>query len=206
MARNDDGEFELILGNKQLLSVFGVVVVLFGVFFAMGYIVGRNAGGGRAEAASAARPMVIEPGSPGPAATPTAAASETKAPEPPAPAQTSAASEPPAATQKEPEPAKRVDPSAEPPKEVAATPPPGASIPGELPPGKYWQVTAVKRPEAELIVELLTKKGFSARMVPVPGLDLLRVLVGPGKDTADLARLKADLEAAGYKQPIPRTY
>ena len=42
MARSEDGEFELILGNKQLLSVFFIVVVLLGVFFTMGYIVGKN--------------------------------------------------------------------------------------------------------------------------------------------------------------------
>ena len=42
MPRNDDGEFELILGNRQLMSVFFIVVILLGVFFTMGYIVGRN--------------------------------------------------------------------------------------------------------------------------------------------------------------------
>ena len=42
MPKNEDGEFELVLGNKQLLSMFFVVVVLLGVFFIMGYIVGRN--------------------------------------------------------------------------------------------------------------------------------------------------------------------
>src|SRR5438445_6054043 len=42
MPKNDTGEFELVLGNRQLLSGFAVVAILFGVFFAMGYIVGRN--------------------------------------------------------------------------------------------------------------------------------------------------------------------
>ena len=42
MPKNEDGEFELILANRQLLSVFFIVVVLLGVFFTMGYIVGRN--------------------------------------------------------------------------------------------------------------------------------------------------------------------
>src|ERR1022692_1753609 len=37
-----DGEHELVLGNKQLLSAFFVVVVLLGVFFTMGYFVGKN--------------------------------------------------------------------------------------------------------------------------------------------------------------------
>jgi hypothetical protein len=42
MKNNETGEFELVLGNKQLLSGFFIVVILFGVFFTMGYIVGRN--------------------------------------------------------------------------------------------------------------------------------------------------------------------
>src|ERR1700710_1234417 len=37
-----DGEKELVLGNKQLISLFFVVVALCGVFFAMGYMIGRN--------------------------------------------------------------------------------------------------------------------------------------------------------------------
>ena len=37
-----DGEKELVLGNKQLISLFFVVVALCGVFFAGGYMIGRN--------------------------------------------------------------------------------------------------------------------------------------------------------------------
>jgi hypothetical protein len=42
MRNNETGELELVLGNRQLLSGFFVVALLFGVAFAMGYIVGRN--------------------------------------------------------------------------------------------------------------------------------------------------------------------
>ena len=42
MPKNEEGEFELILGNRQLISVFLIVVVMLGVFFSMGYVVGRN--------------------------------------------------------------------------------------------------------------------------------------------------------------------
>src|SRR5580698_3126132 len=37
-----DNEKELILGNSQLISLFFVVVALCGVFFALGYMIGRN--------------------------------------------------------------------------------------------------------------------------------------------------------------------
>ena len=36
------GDKELVIGNKQLISLFFVVVALCGVFFAMGYMIGRN--------------------------------------------------------------------------------------------------------------------------------------------------------------------
>src|ERR1035438_3436207 len=42
MKNNETGEFELVLGNRQLLSGFFIVVILFAVFFVMGYIVGRT--------------------------------------------------------------------------------------------------------------------------------------------------------------------
>ena len=37
MPKNEDGEFELILVNKQVLSVFLIFVILLGVFFTVGY-------------------------------------------------------------------------------------------------------------------------------------------------------------------------
>ena len=54
MPRNEEGEFELVLGNRQLLSGFFIVVILFGVFFTMGYIVGRHSSPPGAESAGGA--------------------------------------------------------------------------------------------------------------------------------------------------------
>ena len=51
-----DGEYELVLGNRQLLSAFFIIVILFGVFFTMGYVVGRNSA--PAVAASVLPPVV----------------------------------------------------------------------------------------------------------------------------------------------------
>src|SRR4051794_21678168 len=76
MAKNEVGEFELVLGNKQLLSVFFIVVILLGVFFTMGYIVGRNSGSaGTLEAANHGKPTVVD--SPG-TAPPTAVSPATE--------------------------------------------------------------------------------------------------------------------------------
>ncbi len=73
MPKNEDGEFELILGNRQLLSVFFIVVILLGVFFTMGYIVGRNSGTVTAEVTPI--PSVVD-------ARPPAAEAPARAPEP----------------------------------------------------------------------------------------------------------------------------
>src|SRR5262249_43215333 len=40
---NETGEFELVVGDRQLLSAFFIVVLLCAVAFAMGYVVGQNA-------------------------------------------------------------------------------------------------------------------------------------------------------------------
>ena len=63
MARSDEGEFELILGNRQLLLVFGVLVLVLGVFFTMGYIVGRNNPSQDAIVQAQSRRVPIEAGS-----------------------------------------------------------------------------------------------------------------------------------------------
>src|ERR1700733_1436818 len=103
LPKNEDGEFELVLGNKQLLSMFFVVVILLGVFFVMGYIVGRNSAPlTNAEPSIAhkadAKPMVVDSPAPKSAETQTA-----PAPEPSKPLET--ATEKPAETKPAPPPA-----------------------------------------------------------------------------------------------------
>ena len=68
MPRNEEGEFELILGNKQLLTVFFIIVVLLGIFATMGYIVGRStvpsppvAASSNKTEAPATAPLVVDP-------------------------------------------------------------------------------------------------------------------------------------------------
>jgi len=210
MPRNEDGDFELVLGNKQLLSVFFIVVVLLGVFFTMGYIVGRNTAPGAADArqvAQAGAPgpggaIVVEPAG-GSAAEPAKRPSEgerlvamAKGGEDAAPKATPPPAEPAGQTISKPE-------------QVPQSPPPPAPAPvqasGEPAPGQtFLQVAAVKKPEADLMVEVLAKKGFPARVAPVPGEALFRVLVGPFADSSALAKTRAELEGAGFKSFVRR--
>ncbi len=194
MPKNEEGEFELVLGNRQLLSIFFIVVILFGVFFTMGYIVGRNSAPSVAAEPGPAKGTVAaiqEPASV-PPAEPPAAAQQTP-PEQAPPSQTQPAQEPPRkAAVSAP---KQEEPAPEPPK-PAAQPEPG---PGRI----FLQVAAVGRPEAEVEVGILKKRGYPALVGPGPREGIFRVLVGPYRDAASAGKVKSDLESLGFK-PIVR--
>ena len=205
MAKNEDGEFELILGNRQLISVFLIVVILLGVFFSMGYIVGRNSAPAVAESGHESKTASLH-------TDPLSTADSAKTPDI-APAPSEAAS-PRADTGTHP--AKDVTPPAEPPAPPPAQktkssplPPPAprtATVTPDVAPGDYWQVVATARPDAEIITETLSKKGFHAVMAPAPKEGVFRVLVGPQKDAASQAQTRTALEAAGFKNPLVRKY
>ena len=191
MKNNETGEFELVLGNRQLLSGFFIVVILFAVFFVMGYFVGRSSsppaklaadtgtGAGAAPAATDTRP---QPASGAPAA------------QTPAPAAAQPSAEEPAG---ETQPATRPTRAAEPKTEAPAAPPP------EPAGGTYLQVMAVRREEAEVVARTLKDKGFPSTLSPAP-TGLTRVLVGPYTDTASLGKAKAELENAGFHPMVKR--
>ena len=216
MAKNEEGEFELVLGNRQLISVFLIVVILLGVFFSMGYIVGRNSAPGAGSelarnakpaaeqpadtSASASSPPVAAQPAPTPAAESKPPASDQAAthPEQPAPAaETPPAKPAPSAPAK----AKEKKPAAPP-----AAPSEPASVTGQPSPGQYWQVVATARPDAEIVAEALGRKGMHAIIAPAPKEGFFRVLVGPLPDAATQAQTRTQLEAAGFKNPIVRKY
>ena len=194
MPRNDEGDFELVLGNRQLLSGFFIVVILFAIFFSMGYIVGRHS-------------------SPGPINTTAAASQET----PPLRA-ASPTGPPPGQAEVVAVDGKRGEtPPPESPRQPVATQP--ATAPPEAPrpepraavsevsnpaPGSYLQVAAPKRTAADGVVESLKNKGIAAVLAPGPNEDTVRVLVGP-LDSATIGKMRLDLESAGFK-PFAKKY
>jgi cell division septation protein DedD len=202
LAKNEEGEFELILGNRQLISVFLIVVILLGVFFSMGYIVGRNsAPAGSNDTARNPKPDVAsaspDTSNPAPVSPP---AEITPAPIP--------KSTHPAQSETKPVPAAVAvtKPSKPSPAAPARVAPAASSDSGEPGPGDYWQVVATTRPDAEIITEALAKKGFHAILAPAPREGVFRVLVGPLKDSGTQAQTRTQLEAAGFKNPIVRKY
>jgi len=195
LPKNEDGEFELILGNRQLLSVFFIVVILLGVFFTMGYIVGRNSGTLTADVAATPAPD----GKP-PVAEPPAAKTPEPAPAPAAPTET-APQQP--AKEAEAEPA----PERPKPEKVKAEPVrAGGSHPtaGQT----YLQLAATSKHEADIMVDVLRKKSFKSMAAEIderPGT--YRVLVGPITDTT-ANKMRADLQGAGFpgNAAIRRTF
>ena len=212
MPKNEDGEFELVLGNRQLLGMFFVVVVLLGVFFVLGYVVGRNSAPlVNAEVSSTrktdTKPMVVD--SPVPKATPAPETGTPPAQEPAKPLET--ATEKPAEPKPEPpkpeptkpstsksEPAvKREITKADKPRPSAAPAAPaqgGAPIPGQT----YLQLVATTKHDADATVDVLRKNSFPALDAEVPEKPgMFRVLVGP-LAPGDVNKTKADLQGKGF--------
>jgi cell division protein FtsN len=220
LPRTDDGEFELVLGNKQLLSVFFIMVVLLGVFFAMGYIAGRNSAPGASDVAKkgdTGKPIVVDnpqrnspmPDAGGQAAQPGQPAGDAGTTTQPA-----AGSQPPPQQEQTPQPpaeAPHTEPVAPaprpaPPREASPTQVGGAPRVAEPEAGTvYLQVVATARPEADVIAGTLSKRGYRTQLSQAPTAGTFRVLVGPLKDASDIARTRADLEKAGFK-PIVRRF
>ena len=203
MRNNETGEFELVVGNKQLLSGFFIVVLLFAVAFAMGYVVGQNtqrpaklaAEGAPANSAvntgADPRPQPASPVAPVPQS------STPPAPDASAGPSSDTATQP--AIQPTTQPAQGSPPAA---FDKLATAPATTGIvaSSELPPGSFWQVLAVKPEVAEAIRQALKDKGFQVALTPGTN-NLTRVLVGPFNDSPSLGRAKTALETAGF-QPV----
>ena len=201
MPKNDEGEFELVLGNSQLLSGFFIVVILFGLFFTMGYIVGRHS--------SPAAPSASSPApSQDPAATPGAAA-EAPATATSAPGQAEVIVEMrPPEKQEQTSGTRPATAPAEVPRAVERKKQESRTVaPSEISdpaPGTYLQVAAPKRAAAAGVVDSLKNKAITAVLAPGPNEETVRVLVGP-LDPASVGKTRADLESAGFK-PFPKKY
>jgi len=204
LPKNEDGEFELILANRQLLSVFFIIVILLGVFFTMGYIVGRNSAPLVADAAAGQKPSAA----PAVAETPSQPA-ETPLVTPPAPDTAPAATAPQQPDDAAPQKAEPESPAPEPVKPKSAKAPKSAASSRPVPGQTYLQLAATSQHEAEIMVDVLRKKGFKSMAAEIdekPGR--FRVLVGPVTEASSTNKMRADLQDAGFpgNAAIRRTF
>jgi DedD protein len=214
MASSNRRNKDWVLGGGQLAGIFVLLVVLFGMVFTLGYLLGRNQYDAQLRAAASTIPgksdsVIDKPLKSGKSVRAPAGADDT---EPAAPSADwdfyhSA------------EPAKPTEPLAEPPKSVvpdrgaahgiaksapridSARPNIKSVSPPPIPRGAaVLQVAAMARQsDAVALAQALQQKRFPAFVLP-PGADrYYRVQVGPYTDaqTADLARQK--LESQGFK-------
>jgi hypothetical protein len=202
MKNSETGEFEMVLGNKQLLSGFFLVVILFAVFFVMGYIVGRNSTPTTQLAANRDQNSAATPSSARPQPASGSAPAEQNPP--------AAVAEPPkddagaAAPVTEPQPTTQ---PAQPAQTKTEAAPPAAAPPAQPTPGEtYLQAYSGKQEVAETVSHTLKQKGFPTLLSPGPQ-GKTRVLVGPYPDLGKLGQAKADLERLGFspfRQKIER--
>jgi cell division septation protein DedD len=207
MPKNEEGEsVDLTIGNKQLLSIVFILFVLFGVVFSMGYFVGRASSGSEtppAKPVEASAPAQPRPDAAGARAD---AAAQAETPLQPGEGRVTEAATPvqapppAAATPEEP---KSAPPAAALAKPLTAAAPASAPSSGQV----FLQVAAVKRDQAQMLIDVLNDKGYHTMMVPVTveGQQLYRTLVGPLKDASEVTKTKADLEGAGFK-PILKKF
>jgi cell division septation protein DedD len=196
-------EKELIIGNKQLISLFFVVVALCGVFFAMGYMVRGNSLKG-AVSTTAPDPA---------AAAPSDTAVRRQQPEPPA--ETTDASTPstqPAGVSDSPAPPIDTKPAVDSPRPAVETKadtrpvkmesPAPASVSSVESGASYVQVGALARADAEATVRTLREQHLPAIIAASSKESLYRVLVGPYHLTSDVADAKAKLKTLGFSDTI----
>lgn len=186
----DEQNTELTLNTGTLLGIFFGLVVICGVFFSLGYAVGKNAGADSSSALSdsAANSNIVPTGAAKPPASKTSAA-ETTAENPPSPASEAAQAE----TKTE-----EGQSTATPAKsETASTTQPAA--------GYMVQVAAVsKQEDADSLVAALRKKQYPVITVPDPAGNLFRVQVGPFPQQKDADEMRKKLVADGYNAIIKK--
>jgi cell division septation protein DedD len=201
MRNNETGEFELIIGNRQLLSGFFIVVLLFAVAFAMGYVVGQSSPKSAKLAAEAAGSPSTASGTDRPA--PVSAVVNPQ----PQPANPSGETPPASDTPAQPstQPVKETDaaPAAQPAQ--PAQPAAAASsypAPPDAPPLSYWQVAAVSQPDVDVFYKTLKDRGFPTYVEPGTK-GLIRVLVGPYANREAMGKAKDEIEKLGF-HPVRR--
>jgi len=195
MRNHETGEYEIVIGNPQLLTAFGIVVLLCAAAFIMGYEVGQNTPHAAKAEAQSAQPVSSPAAG---AVTQPPAAAQTGAP----PASDAGAAQPQASeaappTEAPPEPTTQA--ARETPVPAAPAPPPAAEPApapqvAAMPPGSYCQAMAVRQAsDARALLETLKDGGMPASLQN--GSDgWVRVMVGPYQDRADLSRAKTELE------------
>jgi len=212
-SRDGHGEDrELTISSTTLLAVFFGLVLLCGLFFGLGYTLGRRASSDSSQLATAT-PAATDPLPSSSAAKPSAASQPAALPVPAdletsqpasdttAPADASADSSQAKAPETAPTPAPQAVKAALPqasPAPVSATPvstPAAAAAPASI----MVQIAAISNPaDADVLVGALQKHGYTVATHRFPGDPLIHVQVGPFTNRADAIAMRQKLLSDGY--------
>jgi cell division protein FtsN len=203
MAKKPDGGYEVLLGDRQLLSLFVIVVVLLAVFFTMGYVLGRHTGAASTEDTASKEPAVQMPPRTAPSTSPAPSSQPVSTPVESVPEPAAAVSAPataPVGSPPVPPPEARTKPPAREPAPVAASSTPAA--------GQTFLLVVARtgRPDAEVVAGVLKKKGFPALVAPSSKQGVFRVLVGPLADKSAINATLKNLNKAGFPDAIVQRY
>jgi len=207
---------DFVLESRHLVGLFLLLVVIFGVVFTLGYLMGRSQGDSRS------RTVIAAPAEPGTsAAVPSPSKSKAK-PAPPQedtqaqktnsdwdfyhsadPQANSDHLQPPPKAAAPPAAASKAAPSAKSAKPGKATSGLGGPL---IPKGTIMlQVAAVlHQDDALALAQALQKKKFPAIVIPPSADKFYRVQVGPYADNQSAANARTDLEANGFKSITKR--
>lgn len=193
MPVRDEGEFEIVLGNRQILAVFAIVILLMGLFFSLGYLAGKRSAGARETAGGKAAeqgPITVD------TARPAAGASGEQKPQPQPAADTETDAEKSAAA---------ALPAKEEPKKEAA---PERLYVEQPPAGLYLQAAATQRADAETMLSfIMSKTGLRGYVTPSPkSPELCRVLIGPLAGNDEIAEARSRLRELGVTNAFPVKY
>lgn len=202
---SEQNDTEIILGTGKLLAIFFVLVAICGIFFGLGYAVGRSSGpmalqNGTASAANSAgakpaagvtvsAPRVVA------SSAPEANSQGDQAPPP----QTSAANDETASANTQPVPS--VLPAATPSQQPATSESTVASS-GNI----TVQVAAVtKQEDAQVLVAALRRKNYPVFVAPGTSVDnLYHVQIGPFAELKDAEAIKSKLAGDGYNAIVKK--
>ena len=202
---------ELVLENRHLLLTFFAVVALCGIFFALGYIVGRNT---LSPTASAAPTETTAAASAKPSPMPPAAYLNREAPE------TTPAEEPSASgtdlsfyqsVKQSPE-AKLASPespstplASESAPTAPESPAPSGPVLQQPPAGILVQVSALgRREDADTLVQLLKERNLPVLVMAGTNDPFFHVMVGPYQNEDEAQRVKKLLEGDGFRPFLKR--
>jgi DedD protein len=172
---------EITLGTGKLLTFFFAAVVVCGLFFGLGFNLGRASAPQPDPNVVAAAPLGSNQGAAKPSATHPVAAVNPPAQQPSTPGDTTPATQQPAST------------PAAPDSKPAATPEPASTG------GFVVQVAAVThREDAEALSAALRQKSYPVFIVNDAPDKLFHVQVGPFSDRKDAQAMRDRLSAEGY--------